>query len=168
METSKSFLNTAELNNSASWLYYNEGNNNIILRYVGSDAFLSTQILRIRKNTNVEYYLDPTLYPIDEYNKLFIDKVFLQHPVMHKYLQEFQYVNLDLEFLKEIDTRLLKKEQKVSVKSTIDLINPSAMLATNFSSSHEPGDDNQKLKILAFEAKPKSCVIEYVPSSVQG
>jgi len=73
---------TQELNNSEKWVYYNEGNNNVILRYIGEDPLLSTKILRIRKNTNVEYYTDPTLFPVDEYNQLFIEHVFMQHPVM--------------------------------------------------------------------------------------
>ena len=80
---------TRDLNNPNNWLYYNEGNNNVILHYLGQNPLLTTKILRIRKNTNVEYYTDPTLFPVDEYNHLFIEHVFMQHPTMAQYLQEF-------------------------------------------------------------------------------
>lgn len=71
-----------ELNDPTKWVYYNEGNNNIILRYVGDDRYLAAKILRIRKNNNQEYYTDPTLFPLEEYNQLFIDQVFMKHPVL--------------------------------------------------------------------------------------
>ena len=40
------------------------------------------------------------------------------------------------------------------------------MLATNFASFHEIGDDPENTDILSFEIKPKSGVTEFVPSSV--
>ena len=46
----------------------------------------------------------------------------------------------------------------------IDLNTPSALLATNYSSLHEPTDHN--CDILSFEVKPKSGVTEYVPQKV--
>ena len=100
-----------ELNDPSKWVYYNEGNNNIIFRYVGKDSWLAAKILRIRKNNNQEYYTDPTLYPLDEYNDLFVQKVFMQHPVLSQYLQEFEYVNLERSFLEAIDLKIQQESE---------------------------------------------------------
>ncbi|CDW86190.1 UNKNOWN [Stylonychia lemnae] len=172
METQKQKVNISEeLNDPDQWTYYNEGNNNIILRYIGSNNILSSKILRIRKNNNVQYYTDPTLFPLEEYNKLFIEKVFMSHPILSKYLQEFEYVTLTQEFLKIIDSRLNDSKEcdrsKINSLSTLDLSCPSAMLATNFSSQPEPTDDIKLQKVISFETKPKSGVVEYVPTSVK-
>eukprot|EP00347_Sterkiella_histriomuscorum_P018907 403343712 len=128
----------------------------------------TTQFLGIQALT------DPTLFPLEEYNQLFIDKVFLKHKVLAKYLQEFSYVQLDLTFLQAIEAKLHQErgERHSTIThnqaSMIDLNCPSAMLATNFSSQPEFEDDteNGKQTVIAFETKPKSGVVEYVPSKV--
>lgn len=62
------------LRDPEAWTYYNEGNNNIILRYTGKeDRALSERVLRIRKSTNFEFYTDPCLLPEEEYNALLIN-----------------------------------------------------------------------------------------------
>jgi hypothetical protein len=40
------------------------------------------------------------------------------------------------------------------------------MLASNFASFHEIGDDKEANEVLSFEIKPKSGVTEFVPSCV--
>jgi len=40
------------------------------------------------------------------------------------------------------------------------------MLASNFASFHEIGDDKEAHQVLSFEIKPKSGVTEFVPSCV--
>ena len=75
-----------ELNTIDNWEFCNEGNNNIILRYIGRDPILQKKVLRIRKNTNSEFYSDPILIPEQEYNKLYIDHVFKKDPVLNKLL----------------------------------------------------------------------------------
>ena len=52
-------------------------------------------------------------------------------------------------------------------ESTIDMINPIALLATNYSSFLEPGEDQYSFEVSTFETKPKSGVTEYVPSCVR-
>ena len=34
------------------WKFLNEGNNNVIFRYIGDNDFLSQKVLRVRKTTN--------------------------------------------------------------------------------------------------------------------
>ena len=68
----------------------------------------------------------------------------------------------------EIEKRTATRDMsKIRSESTIDFETPSAMLATNFSSMHEVGDDPQNTNIISFEVKPKSAAAEYVPSKVR-
>lgn len=131
-----------DLNNVDSWEYYNEGNNNIILIYTGKNPLLSQKVLRIRKNTNYEFYADPCLLPEQEYNKLMIENVFMSDPIMGLYLQDMHHIQLKEEFLKALDAKIKDRNKvKVRVESGIDYHRPIAMLTTNFSSHHEIVDD---------------------------
>lgn len=40
------------------------------------------------------------------------------------------------------------------------------MLVNNFSSFHEPGEDPELVDVFSFETKPKSGVMEYVPTKI--
>jgi hypothetical protein len=71
------------------WSFYSEGNNNVVLRYIGPlNEYLSSKVLRIRKSTNKEFYTDPCLLNEHEYNKLMIDNVLSADPILSKYIQE--------------------------------------------------------------------------------
>jgi hypothetical protein len=151
------------------WTYYNEGNNNVILRYTGKvpDSDMSGRILRVRKSTNREFYNNPLLLAEDEYNSLIIDHVFMKDRVLSRRLQSMDMVKLEESFLKGIDERISKRDMTlIRSESTIDYDAPVGMLATNFASFHEIGDETEKTDIVSFEIKPKSGVTEYVPSSV--
>ncbi len=151
------------------WTYYNEGNNNVILRYTGkvADKDMSGRILRVRKSTNKEFYSNPLLLAEEEYNPLMTDNVFMKDPVLSKRLQSMDMVRLEESFLRGIDERISQRDMTlIRSESTIDFSAPVGMLATNFASFHEIGDDPETTDILSFEIKPKSGVIEYVPSSV--
>jgi len=88
METSsKRFQRHPALQDPSAWEYYNEGNNNVILRYIGDgDPELSARVLRVRKSTNKEFYSNPILLPEEEYNPLMTDNVFMTDPILSKYL----------------------------------------------------------------------------------
>jgi hypothetical protein len=151
------------------WTYYNEGNNNVILRYTGkvADPEMSGRILRVRKSTNREFYDNPLLLPEDEYNPLMTDNVFMKDPILSKRLQSMDMVKLEESFLRGLSERISKRDMSlIRSESTIDLEAPVGMLATNFASFHEIGDDPENTDILSFEIKPKSGVTEFVPSSV--
>jgi hypothetical protein len=81
----------AALGDPADWVFCNEGNNNVVLRYVNTgNGALMGKVLRIRKATNREYYTDPCLLREDEYNTLMIDNVFRKDPILEKHLQDQQ------------------------------------------------------------------------------
>jgi len=102
----ESFSLEEELNNTDNWEYCNEGNNNIVLRYIGRDPILQKKILRIRKNTNHMFYNDDCLIPEKEYNSLFVDKVLKVDPEMNKFLQDMEFVELTTEFMKKIEKKV--------------------------------------------------------------
>jgi Inositol-pentakisphosphate 2-kinase len=131
------------LKDPSVWVYYNEGNNNVILRYSGkADKIMSGRILRIRKSTNKEYYSDPTLLDDSEYNPLMTDYVFMKDPILSKRLQSMDMVKLEESFLRGIDERISQRDMTlIQSESKIDFSQPIAMLATNFASFHEIGDD---------------------------
>lgn len=54
----------------------------------------------------------------------------------------------------------------VREKVGINFDKPQTMMITNFSANHEPLDNPLKSNVIAFETKPKSGVMEYVPSKV--
>ena len=75
---------------------------------------------------------------------------------------------MDLDFLKDIDRRLAVRDMTmIRSECNIDFKHPQAMLLTNFSSYHEPGEDQENTNVLSFEIKPKSGVTEYVPKIVK-
>jgi hypothetical protein len=51
MEKRNFFNDHPALKDASQWEYYNEGNNNVILRYTGKGE-LATRVLRVRKSTN--------------------------------------------------------------------------------------------------------------------
>ena len=166
MESSINIKEHPALQDASNWTYYNEGNNNIILRYTGQfDPILSEKVLRIRKSTNHEFYTDPCLLQEDEYNSLLIDNVFMKDPILSNRLQETIFVDLSQEFLHEIENKIKERDMSlIRSESTIDFKTPIAMLVTNFSSFHEVTDDPELTNVITFEVKPKSGVTEYVPS----
>ncbi len=88
--------NHPALKDASLWSYYNEGNNNVILRYIGPrDKDLSGRILRLRKSTNREFYSDPSLLNEEEYNPLMTDNVFMKDPILSKRLQSMDMVEIE-------------------------------------------------------------------------
>ena len=117
-----------ELQNLDHWDFYNEGNNNIILRYFGPHPILAKKVLRIRKSTNKEFYTDPSLMPEQEYNKLFLENVFMKDPLMKKYLPDTELITIfDNDYLKRIEQKVEPKRDFSKIRaceSTIDYENP--------------------------------------------
>ena len=120
--SSERFHRHPALKDPSAWEYYNEGNNNVIFRYIGDgDPVLSARVLRVRKSTNKEFYSNPILLPEEEYNPLMTDNVFMTDPILSKYLQSMDMVEVDEAFLRGLDARIASRDMSlIRSESRID------------------------------------------------
>ena len=75
----------------------------------------------MRKSTNKEFYSNPILLPEEEYNPLMTDNVFMKDPILSKYLQSMDMVDVDEAFLRGLDTRIASRDMSlIRSESRID------------------------------------------------
>lgn len=82
---------------------------------------MSARVLRVRKSTNKEFYSNPILLPEEEYNPLMTDNVFMTDPILSKYLQSMDMVEVDEAFLRGLDARIASRDMSlIRSESKID------------------------------------------------
>jgi hypothetical protein len=84
--------------------------------------------------------------PEQEYNKLFLEQVFMKNPLMNKYLPDVELITtFNHEYLKKIEEKVEPKRDLSKIRSgdaTIDYENPQVLLVTSFSCFEERTQEN--------------------------
>ncbi|KAG4303806.1 hypothetical protein PORY_002804 [Pneumocystis oryctolagi] len=115
--------------NPDDWIYFSEGNCNVIFKYKGNDPFFINKILRIKK-------MDHSVSTIE--NSEFMKKVIvpLFHEPFNHYILPIELIMLDVSVLKKFNIDLVQKyERKKKNNSLLDIEERYAILLKDLSSN---------------------------------
>ncbi|KTW28756.1 uncharacterized protein T551_02606 [Pneumocystis jirovecii RU7] len=114
----------------SDWIYFSEGNRNVIFKYKGSDSFFINKVLRIKK----------TQHPISTLENLkFIQSIIIPlfYEPFDRYILSIELIMVEIAVLKKFNIDLIQKyERKKKFSNTLlDISENHAFLLKDLSSS---------------------------------